>query len=363
MIVAAIKIQRADSLKKFNFQEEAPAENTTKPTTTSEENNSDTTPKKKKKKKEKSENKKEETAKKDKKKKKEKAEKEDTAEKKEKKKKKEKTEEITVVAKEPLVTNQPKVVHYDSLTKPSQKPITTNQSLFTQNLLQPKKLNDKLHIQNREYWVPGVLLLSLMVMVWSRVSHSNKLDRVFKSFFNIREFYQVVREEFAMTNSLSIALMILFALLQSIFLYQLNLFYQIIPLSSAPVLFYFKIVIGVSLFFVLKLLLVRLVGFVFYGRSEVTVDVLYNLFIMNKMSAFVLIPITLSMAYLTLFGTQTVIYAGALILLLIYIYRLFRLFVITMNGAKFSKIYFFMYICSLEILPFVVIFKLIANRI
>lgn len=362
MIVTAIKIQRADSLKKFNFQDETPAENTSKPTNTSEENNSDTTPKKKKKKKEKPDNKKEETVKKEKKKKKEKKEKEEKADKKEKKKKEKKAEEqVKKTSVEHNLLQPISAAKADTVLKSGSTP--SAQSLFHEHLLSTGKIDHKLHLQNREYWVPGVFLLSLMVIVWSRVSHNNKLDRVFKSFFNIREFYQVVREEFAMTNSLSIALMILFALLQSIFLYQLNVFYQIIPLSNAPVLFYFKIVIGVALFFVLKLLLVRLVGFVFYGRSEVTVDVLYNLFIMNKMSAFLLIPITLSMAYLTLFGTQTVIYAGALILLLIYIYRLFRLFVITMNGAKFSKIYFFMYICSLEILPFVVIFKLIANRI
>ena len=251
----------------------------------------------------------------------------------------------------PIISNPP---------VPSKPQITSN-SIFTGLRLKDIQ-QDKIHIQNREYWIPTIILFSLLVIVWARTSHNSRFSRIGKAFFNIREFYQVVREEYAMINSLSIAMVMLFVLTLSAFIYQVNSFYNVFPLSPNAFIFFVKIVIAVLLFFLAKLVLVNLLGIMFYGRSEQVSDFIYNIFLMNNVSGLALVPIVLFMAYFNVIPRSTLILISSIILSSIYLYRILRTFSISTGEGNVSRLYFFMYLCTLEFLPFVVIFKMISSR-
>lgn len=248
----------------------------------------------------------------------------------------------------------------DSLTLTTQ---FNNGSFFTGHKLKPGQENDKVHLQNREYWVPSVILFSLLIIVWAKNSHSNRFSRIGKAFFNVREFYQVVREEYAMINSLSVAMITLFILTLSVFIYQVNAWYSLFPLTPSAFIFFVKIVTAVVLFFLLKLITVRLLGIMFFGKSEQVSDFVYNIFLMNNASGIALIPIVIFMAYFNAIPKPTLIAISSIILIFIYLYRILRTFSISSGEGKISKLYFFAYLCTLEFLPFVVIFKMILNRL
>jgi hypothetical protein len=248
-------------------------------------------------------------------------------------------------------------------TTPSKSQIKKNvEPVLVKQQFKTYQQADKIHIQNREYWVPSVSLFSLLIIVWARNTHSNRFARIGKAFFNIREFYQVVREEYAMINSLSIAMVILFILNLSVFIYQLNAYYDVFALTPNAFVFFIKIVLFVSLFFLIKLVVVNLLGFMFYGRSEQVADFVYNIFLMNNISGLALIPVIIFMAYFSLVSKPTIILLSCIILISIYLYRILRTFNISIGEGRVSKLYFFAYLCTLEFLPFVVIFKVITNR-
>lgn len=236
-------------------------------------------------------------------------------------------------------------------------------SAFRNNELKTTAAQEnKIHLQNREYWIPGIVLFSLLIIVWARTSHYKRFSRIGKSFFNIREFYQVVREEYAITNSLSIAMGILFILTLSVFIFQLNEYYGIFIQTPTAFLFFLKIVFAVLLFSILKMLFVRLLGLLFYGKSEQVTDFVYNIFLMNNISGMALIPIVAFMAWFNYLPKPALIAISATVLITIYLYRTLRTFNLSASGGQVSKLYFFTYLCSLEFLPFVVIFKVILNR-
>ncbi len=221
---------------------------------------------------------------------------------------------------------------------------------------------DKFHFQNREFWIPAVLLISILLVIWARNSYHNQFTRISNAFFNIREFYQVVREEYAMTNSLSVGLAILFVLISSVFIWQLNGYFHYFPVHPTAFLFYLKIVVVVLCFFLAKLLIVRALGALFFGKAELVTDFMYNIFLMNVISGLVLIPIVLFLEYFRLISVQLLIYLSCWLLVFVYAYRLWRSFRITSGAVSVSKLYFFAYLCSLEIVPFVVIFKVIIRK-
>jgi len=254
----------------------------------------------------------------------------------------------------------------------SQKPDTAKiiapsvleeKSLFANHLLKASDIKkDKIHLEDRQYWVPSIVLFSLLVVVWARTSHNKRFSRIGKSFFNIREFYQVVREEYSMSNSLAIGMSILFMLTISVFIYQINSFYSLFALSPNAFVFFIKILLAVLLFFLIKLLFVRTLGALFYGKSEQATDFVYNIFLMNNVSGLALIPIIIFMAYFSLIPKPTLILISFGVLACIYLYRILRAFRISIGEGRVSKLYFFVYLCTLEFLPFVVIFKVIMGR-
>ncbi len=236
------------------------------------------------------------------------------------------------------------------------------QSIFTGHQLKADSLRDKIHLQNREYWIPSVILFSILILVWARNSHNKRFSRISKAFFNIREFYQVVREEYAMTNSLSIGMMLLFVLIISVFFFQLNSYYGLYALSPSAFFFYLKIVASVLSFFIIKMLIVSLLGALFYDKSDQVTDFLYNIFLTNNVSGILLIPIVVFMAYFRAVSMPLLIFTSGILLISIYLYRVWRSFNISAGEGRVSKLYFFAYLCSLELLPFVVIFKVIIRK-
>ncbi|MCC6690204.1 MAG: DUF4271 domain-containing protein [Bacteroidia bacterium] len=221
---------------------------------------------------------------------------------------------------------------------------------------------EKIHLQNREYWTPTIILFSLLIVVWARNSHSNRFARIRKSLFNIREFYQMVREEYAIVNSLSITMMTLFILTLSVFIYQVNSYYNIYPTSSNPFLFFVKIVAFIFLFFICKLVVINILGYIFYNKQDHVSEFIYNISLMNTFCGLALIPIITIMACVSPTSLPTVAIGGFTILVSIYLYRILRTFAISTSGGGVSKLYFFVYLCSLEFLPLVVIFKVIMSR-
>ena len=123
-----------------------------------------------------------------------------------------------------------------------------------------------------------------------------------------------------------------------------------------------KIVLAVLLFFLAKLVVVRLLGIIFYGKSEQVADFVYNIFLMNNASGIALVPIVIFMAYFNAIPRSTLIVISSTILISIYLYRIMRTFTISSGEGKVSKLYFFAYLCTLEFLPFVVIFKVVTSR-
>ncbi len=236
------------------------------------------------------------------------------------------------------------------------------QSFFAVHELKVKSQSDKIHLQNRQYWIEGIILFSLLIIVWARNVHTKRFVRIGKAFFNIREFYQVVQDEYAMTNGLSIGLVLLFVLILSVFIYQVNVFYNLFALTPAPFLFYLKIVAIVLLFFICKLFIVNMLGSLFYGRSEKVADFVYNIFLMNNISGIVLIPIVIFTAYFTIVARPAILVVSAIILISMYLYRMGRAFRISSGEGNVSRLYFFVYLCSLELLPYLVIFKVITSR-
>ena len=107
-----------------------------------------------------------------------------------------------------------------------------------------------------------------------------------------------------------------------------------------------------------KVALVQLLGMVFKTR-ETTYNYLLNLLIFALLSAPVMLVVLVFILYLK---TPVLLYICMIIFMLLLIFRFVRGFFIGITLTKFSYLFLFVYLCSLEILPLLVIVKILLNQ-
>ena len=236
------------------------------------------------------------------------------------------------------------------------------QSFFTEHQLPAKKGLDSSPVSHPAFWINLIVLLVVASFVWIRTSYGKRFSRTISAFFNIREFFQLVREEYSMTNGLSVLLSLIYICTTSVFIYQTNQVYHIFAITFSPFLFFLSVTGIISLVFILKLLMVRVIGTVFYNKSDQAMPFVYNIFLTNNMIGILLLPVALILSYVLIIPKEIVIYVTAALILGLYIYRITRALAISTSESGVSNLYFFSYLCTLDFVPFIVLLKQLDTR-
>lgn len=114
--------------------------------------------------------------------------------------------------------------------------------------------------------------------------------------------------------------------------------------------------------FIIKAVFLKLLGWIF--RIEETLDTYaFNIFLLHKVAAFVLLPV---MAVMTFGGSkwiQPMSLLGVIVLLLFLVQRYIRSINSFNSLLNFSKFHFFLYLCASEIMPLLIFVKAISKFI
>lgn len=226
----------------------------------------------------------------------------------------------------------------------------------------PVTLEPQLRPRSNDMWLFALLFTAYTIYVSLRVVYSKRFRQEMRAFFTSRTVNQMMREEYALSNRVSIGLSLLFILLFSLFLYQVFDYYGYFNIESyPPVRFYFAIVGFVVVLFALKLLLVRILGVVFRMEGAVN-EYIFNIFLHHKALGLFLFPVTIALAFVKDISPPHLIVAGWCIIALVLVYRTLRTILGGVQAAGISKYYLFLYLCTLEILPLIVILKVFISQ-
>ncbi|MEL0651509.1 DUF4271 domain-containing protein [Algibacter sp. TI.3.09] len=122
----------------------------------------------------------------------------------------------------------------------------------------------------------------------------------------------------------------------------------------------FKIAVGISVFILIKVLLERLLGSIF------SIDGLVDQYVFQKISyknflGVILLPINALLLF-TLSPTTQVIYGFIGLLVLVNLIGLITSFKRHQNLIKNNLFYFILYLCALEIAPYLFLYKVLASK-
>jgi len=204
-------------------------------------------------------------------------------------------------------------------------------------------------------WILWILLFCFVVYAYLQRHFSKKQSIIFKSFFNLRYTNQLIREGNIYNESGFYFLLFLSLITCGLYILGTGSYFMF-----GNLLFFnsFMVFIRILLFFTAayfgKFLLLRILATVF------KLEKLYSEFVLTQ-HIFIITSGVLALFISTfIFFTpyRFVVLFSVLAFLSLFSNYLFRLYMLTSGTGIFSLYYFILYICTVEILPLLFVYKL-----
>ncbi|MBK6521255.1 MAG: DUF4271 domain-containing protein [Sphingobacteriaceae bacterium] len=202
----------------------------------------------------------------------------------------------------------------------------------------------------------------LAFFVFLRITTFPKVVSVLRSSISMQSVKQLEREEFNPFNPTSFALSLLFVLMLSFFLYKANNEFQqlqILNQKSDLIQFAFFI-LCVCIFLPIKFGIRKVVGHI-SNEPALTNEIFYNNLVINQSLGILLLPIMIIIEFSHLNPVYLLVSTGIIITTSLFI-KLYRGVVFSLFENRIGLLQVFIYLCALEILPFLVFLKFIMTN-
>lgn len=154
---------------------------------------------------------------------------------------------------------------------------------------------------------------------------------------------------------------IFFSISVGSYIYYVVRFYTPHPSGVIPSsLLIIMLIIGTGIIYSAKYLAVRFSGWAFRVET-VTEHYLFNVFLINKILAMILIPFVIVLAFADAGVVKQMIVMSFLAGGILLLNRYFRSWQVFGSFFQYSKFHFFMYLCASELLPLAVLMKLLVK--
>ncbi len=164
---------------------------------------------------------------------------------------------------------------------------------------------------------------------------------------------QLVQNSFASLIS-NIGFVLSFSLMSTLLIFNNHL----LPISFW--LAYFYVCTFFALLYLGKFIVLQLMGYIFNVRELVNTYI-FVVFMINKVLGILLIPFVFILAFSKPVYYSIAIGAGAILTLLLFLYRYLFTLTSVRNKLHISSFHFFLYLCAFEILPLFILYKFILQ--
>ncbi len=224
----------------------------------------------------------------------------------------------------------------------------------------PDELNMKPRVKDYpgNDWLTGVLFFVFILFVSVKAMYSKYLPSLFQSLINYPTSFRIFREKNYTFFHAAYRLEAQFYIVFSIFIFQVMV--RITPGEGLfNPLFFGKTLLGVVVYFLVKKLAYRALGSIFIGVND-TREILFNMDNFNRVAGILLFPVVALITYSPLGNPMITVFLGVLITAVFYLMLLKRSISILLK-KQFPIFYLFLYLCTLEFLPLLLIYKIVVD--
>ncbi|NVN93753.1 MAG: DUF4271 domain-containing protein [Bacteroidetes bacterium] len=241
--------------------------------------------------------------------------------------------------------------------------VVTRESIFTSHQLQLAHTKPIIRQEYSNDWIALLLLICFSLLAWILIFSHKRVKQIFKATYSNRTINQLIRDGDLFKERIAISFTFIYYLSFSLFVFQLcHYYFNLKLLGLYSLIFFLKLIVGITVLHILKQRATRLIGTIFKNNTASYVYQL-NGFVFNIIIGIVLLPLLLFMVYSKGAICSFTIIFGIIFVVMLSLLRYIRYFIIGVSYSKFSQFYLFLYLCTLEILPILIIVKIIIGLI
>lgn len=209
-----------------------------------------------------------------------------------------------------------------------------------------------------EVWILAVIGALILLFAILKHTFSKQLVAIVQSFFSNRALGNLNKEDNLFTSWPFLLLFVQFGFTIGMFFYLMAQYKEIDDVTHG-FQFYVTISLLIIVLYIFKIIILRLLGFVFNIQKPVNeyVSILYlsyfnaSLLFMPLVIAFALSPLKYGVFYIAV---------ATILLAIIFVFQFIRAGINILSHYRFSKVYLFLYFCTLEICPILILIKAIG---
>jgi len=268
------------------------------------------------------------------------------------------------------LTNESQHVVADSLLKyydntifnfitppPPARQFLQTTSIFTSHNLKSRDTGPLAINRQSTDWLTLIFLVCLFVFAWIQTSYPKRLNQIFRAAAQPHYVNQLEREGNLFSERISLGLGFIYYTMSAIFAFQILREIGSVPAGLSNLIFTGLIFSGLFLFHLFKSVIVYVSGIIFNTRESARLYQL-NILIFNHIIGIFLFPMTLVASY---WNSIVFLSLGLVFISLLILYRVFRGILTGLNNKSYNLFYLFLYLCTLEILPLLLLYKVISK--
>ncbi|OSZ82032.1 hypothetical protein CAP35_01815 [Chitinophagaceae bacterium IBVUCB1] len=219
----------------------------------------------------------------------------------------------------------------------------------------PRYFNNK----TVDFYILVAICIFLGIIRYTNNRYFTNLWSVFRS-----PSYSSASREQLETAGISNTLMnLLFFMVVGMFMYYLVKIYSPVTAGNInPLLLMLSMMGGLAAIYTGKYIAVRFGGWAF-KLDSVSEGYLFNIFLINKVLAVILLPFVFFLAFADAVYKGPVLIVAAILISLLFVSRYLRSWQVFGSFFQYSKFHFFTYLCASEILPLAVLMKLLVKML
>jgi len=234
-------------------------------------------------------------------------------------------------------------------------------SVFEEHLLQPVNLEALPMPDSFGAWIFVVLLLCFVVATWLLIFSVKYVRLIPNAIFGSRGFGNLLKERNLFFRQVFLPFIVLALLCFSLFVLRIGMFFGVWGISGAETLIIFgQVVVVIGLLCLFKIAIVKAFAWIFKEQAS-TRQYLLNLFVFNAGLALLLLPFLLVSFFGDSWFQTYVVYAMILLFAVWFIWRAIRSFIILISTTKFSYVHNFLYLCTLEVGYYLLVYLILSQ--
>ena len=208
-------------------------------------------------------------------------------------------------------------------------------------------------------WYFIIIILAFSSIAWARIVYGKFFNSLWLSAYSYQIATKSYREQGVVHKKFGIGLDFLYLISGSLFFYLLNLFLFPGSLFSKGIIFVFQAFLVLSFLIFIRVIIMRLTAHIFV-QSELFLGFLYHYFLYNKVIGIVILPFLLAVPYTNGILQEILMFTGISMIIAVYILRLIRAATYVFKNVVLL-FYLILYLCILEILPILVVIKIVLS--